>query len=119
MAWHAHAKSWYAISKQSIDRMGSSSETTVQPGIILHIFVRFFFILSSENNFGWRLTSLGADSLAASCKVKGLSDCQLRQVLILLLHVDGSPLRQELCEGGAVVHDVAVNLEAAVAQLAS
>jgi len=68
--------------------------------------------------FGWRPTSLCARSLAASCKVKGLSDCQLRQVLVLLLHIDGSPLRQKLCEGRAVVHDVAVDLKTAVTQLA-
>ena len=103
MAWRVHAESWYTISKQSIDRVGSSSETLLQPGIM----------------FDWWPTSLGADSLAASCKVKGLSDCQLRQVLILLLHIDGSPLRQKLCEGGAVVHDLAMDLKTAVPQLAS
>ena len=95
--------------------MGSSPEPLLHPGII---FCKFSSGNPLTNNFGWKPTSLGARSLATSCKVKGLSDCQLRQVLVLLLHIDGSPLRQELCEEGAIVHDVAMDLETAVAQLA-
>ena len=64
------------------------------------------------------LTSLAANSLTASCEVKGFPDCQLRQVLILLLHVNRCPLRQELSQGRAIVQDVPLYMETTMRQLA-
>lgn len=64
-------------------------------------------------------TSLATNSLAASCKVKGFPDCQLRQVLILLLNIHCCALRQELSQGSAIVQDVAIDLKTTMPQLAS
>ena len=63
-------------------------------------------------------TSLATNSLTASCEVKRLPDRQLRQMLILLLNVHGCALRQELSQRGAIVQDIAIDLETAVCQLA-
>lgn len=64
-------------------------------------------------------TSLATNSLTASCKVKGFPDCQLRQVLILLLHINCRALRQELSQGSTIVQDLALYLETTVPHLAS
>ena len=67
----------------------------------------------------WLRTCFGPNPLAASSKVKGLPDRQLWQVLVLLLHIHGSALRQEVSsQGNAIVLNLAMHFEAAVAQLA-
>lgn len=57
------------------------------------------------------LTSFVACALAASCKVKGFSNCQLGKVGVSLIYVAGSSLRNELVKGVAVVGDVSLDLQ--------
>lgn len=88
----------------------------------MHSWLLYCCTLNSKQRWHVRHkqpTSLATDSLTASGKVKGFPDCQLRQVLILLLDVNCCALRQELSQGSAIVQDLAVYLETTVRQLAS
>ncbi len=58
-----------------------------------------------------RLTSFVTGALAASSKVEGLPDCQLRQVSVCLVNVAGGPLRYELIKGVAIVGDATLDLQ--------
>ena len=75
------------------------------------IWLQLCYTEKSRNN-----TSFVTGALAACSKVKGLPDCQLRQVDVLLVNIAGSPLRNELIKGVAIVCDAALHLQQAHAQ---
>lgn len=56
------------------------------------------------------MTCSVASALAASSKVKGFSDCELRQVAVCLVDVGSRPLGNELLETVPIVGDLAVCL---------